>query len=48
MIEPLLNCFRIPELRKKILFTVFMLSVFRIGAFIPIPGGDSQTLPLRP
>ena len=44
MIEPLLNCFRIPELRKKILFTVFMLSIFRIGAFIPVPGVDSQVV----
>jgi len=42
MIEPLINCFRIPELRKKILFTVFMLAVFRVGAFIPIPGVDSK------
>ena len=44
MIEPLLNCFRIPELRKKIFFTVFMLGVFRIGAFIPVPGVDSKAV----
>ncbi len=40
MIEPLINCFRIPELRKKILFTFGMLVVFRIGAFVPVPGVD--------
>ena len=44
MIEPLINCFRIPELRKKIFFTVFMLAVFRIGAFIPVPGVDSTAV----
>jgi len=38
VLDPLINCFRIPELRKKILFTVMMLVAFRVGAFVPIPG----------
>ena len=44
MIEPLINCFRIPELRKKIFFTVFMLAVFRLGAYVPIPGVDTSAV----
>lgn len=38
MLGPIVNIARIPELRNKILFTVFMLLLFRIGTHIPIPG----------
>lgn len=38
------NIFRIPELRKKILFTLFILVVYRIGAHIPIPGINIDAL----
>jgi preprotein translocase subunit SecY len=38
--QSLANCFRIPELRKKILFTLAMLVLFRVGAFVPIPMVD--------
>ncbi|MBI3091083.1 MAG: preprotein translocase subunit SecY [Candidatus Tectomicrobia bacterium] len=38
------NVFKIPELRKRILFTLLMLAVYRIGAHIPTPGIDSQAL----
>ncbi len=34
----------VPELRKRILFTLLMLAVFRIGAQIPTPGIDAQAL----
>jgi len=44
VIEPLINCFRIPELRKKIFFTLFMLVIFRLGAYIPVPGVDPKLL----
>lgn len=44
MLDPLINCFRIPELRKKILFTVFLLMVFRLGAFVPVPGVDTKVV----
>ncbi|HHN74348.1 MAG TPA: preprotein translocase subunit SecY, partial [Acidobacteria bacterium] len=44
MIESLQNIFRIPDLRKRVLFTLGMLGVYRIGAFIPIPGIDLQAL----
>lgn len=44
MIEGFQNAFRIPELKKRILFTLALLAVYRIGAHIPTPGIDSQAL----
>ncbi|HMN39360.1 MAG TPA: preprotein translocase subunit SecY, partial [Phycisphaerales bacterium] len=43
MLQALVNVFRIAELRTKILFTLGMLAVFRIGHWVPLPGLD-QTL----
>src|SRR6202161_2580256 len=34
------NMFRIPDLRKRLLFTLAMLAVYRLGSFIPTPGID--------
>jgi preprotein translocase subunit SecY len=34
----LLNIFKIPELRRRILFTLFILAVYRLGVFVTIPG----------
>jgi preprotein translocase subunit SecY len=34
------NTFRVPDLRGKILFTLLMIAVYRIGAFLPAPGID--------
>ena len=42
MLETLRNAWKIPDLRKKILFTVAMLIVYRIGSHIPNPGLDAQ------
>jgi preprotein translocase subunit SecY len=39
--ELFLNLFRVPELRKKVLFTLLVLAVYRIGATIPVPGIDN-------
>lgn len=44
MINTLENIFRIPDLRKKILYTIGLLLVFRIGTFIPLPGLDLSVL----
>ena len=44
MLEVFKNIVKIEELRKRILFTLGMLIVFRIGAHIPIPGIDSKAL----
>ena len=32
--------FKIPDLRKRILFTLFMFAVYRLGAAVPVPGVD--------
>lgn len=37
MFKTLANAWKIPELRKKILFTIFIVVIFRIGANIPVP-----------
>ncbi len=44
MFQTLINVFRIPELRNKILFTLAMLAVFRIGHWIPIPGANHEAI----
>ncbi len=38
MIEPIKRVFGIPELKAKIFFTLVLLAVCRIGAYIPVPG----------
>ena len=40
MIAAIANAFRVPELRRKILFTLSIVGVYRIGAHIPVPGVD--------
>ncbi len=37
MIETVRNAWKIPELRKKILFTIFALLIFRLGSAVPVP-----------
>ena len=37
MIKTLVNAWRIPEIRKKMLFTAFIILIFRIGSMIPVP-----------
>jgi preprotein translocase subunit SecY len=44
MIEALANAFRIPDLRRKILFTLGMIGLYRLGAHIPVPGVSPQML----
>jgi len=38
------SIFRIPELRRRILFTIAMLVIFRIGSYVPVPGIDRLAL----
>ncbi len=38
MFQTLRNAWKIPDLRKKMLYTILMLVVFRLGSFIPVPG----------
>jgi preprotein translocase subunit SecY len=44
MLEKFLNIFRIPDLRKRVLFTLGILAVYRLGAFIPTPGINAKLL----
>lgn len=44
MIRTFQNIFKIPELRKRILFTLGILVVYRIGAHVPTPGVDAAAL----
>ncbi|MFZ0339406.1 MAG: preprotein translocase subunit SecY [Terracidiphilus sp.] len=44
MLEKFLNIFRIPDLRKRVLFTAFILAVYRLGAWIPTPGVNANQL----
>ena len=46
MIEKIKSIFTIPELRSRIIFTLSVLIVVRIGAHIPIPGVDGEVLAL--
>ncbi len=44
MLQALLNIFRIPDLRNRVLFTLGMLIIYRIGFWIPLPGVDEQAI----
>ena len=44
MLEALRNAWRIPDLRRKILYTAVLLAVARIGAYVPVPGVDAAGL----
>jgi preprotein translocase subunit SecY len=44
LFEGFQNIFKIPELRKRVLYSLGMLAVYRIGCHIPTPGIDAQAL----
>ncbi|MEM6821780.1 MAG: preprotein translocase subunit SecY [Verrucomicrobiota bacterium] len=44
MFSAFVNCFKIPELRQRILFTLSLLVVVRLGAAIPVPGINAEVL----
>jgi preprotein translocase subunit SecY len=44
MIEGFSNASRIPELRRRLLFTAMILAIYRIGVAVPTPGIDGQAL----
>ena len=37
MIKTIINAFKIADIRKKLLFTAFIILIFRIGSVIPVP-----------
>ncbi len=44
MLRALANSFKVPELRRRILVTIGLIAVYRVGDFIPLPGIDGQAL----
>ncbi len=44
MLQALINIFRIPDLRNRVLFTLGIIFVYRIGFWIPLPGVNQQAL----
>jgi len=44
LLQTIRDIFRIPDLKKKILFTAFMLILYRLGSFIPVPGVNTAVL----
>src|SRR5688572_12851316 len=42
MFKTFINIFRVPELRNKVLFTLMMLAIYRIGYHVPIPGVNQE------
>src|SRR6476620_390830 len=47
MFRTISNFLRVGDIRRKILFTLLMLVVFRLGAFIPVPNVDAQVLQMQ-
>jgi preprotein translocase subunit SecY len=44
VISTILNAFRVADIRKKLLFTAVMLALYRLGAYIPVPGVNVEAL----
>jgi len=44
MIASFINCFKIPELKKKILFTLAIIAAYRVGCYIPTPGVNGAVI----
>jgi len=44
VIETFRNAWRVPELRKKLLFTFFIIIIYRVGGTVPVPYLDSAAL----
>jgi preprotein translocase subunit SecY len=44
MLRAFINAFKIPDLRRKLLFTLGIIAVYRVGAWIPIPGVEADLL----
>lgn len=44
MFKTFANIFRVPELRSKVLFTLFMLLIYRAGYHVPLPGVDQTNM----
>ena len=44
MLSTLRNAWKVPDLRKRMMFTLLMVVIIRMGIFIPVPGVDASKL----
>ncbi|HEU0305187.1 MAG TPA: preprotein translocase subunit SecY, partial [Gaiellaceae bacterium] len=44
MFSWLSNAWRVPELRRRVLFTAMILAIYRLGSWLPAPGVNSETI----
>lgn len=44
MLSTLRNAWKVPDLKKRLLWTVFLVVIFRMGSHIPVPGIDTENL----
>ena len=44
MLQALINIFKIPELRNRVLFSLGMLAIYRIGFWIPLPAVNQDAM----
>src|SRR5688572_25704835 len=44
MFSWLANAWRVPELRRRVLFTGLVLAIYRLGSWLPAPGVNSETI----
>jgi preprotein translocase subunit SecY len=44
VLSTILNAFRVADIRKKLLFTAALLALYRLGAYIPVPGVDTDAV----
>ncbi|HEX5800260.1 MAG TPA: preprotein translocase subunit SecY, partial [Gaiellaceae bacterium] len=44
MFSWLANAWRVPELRRRVLFTAMILAIYRLGSWLPAPGVNSETI----
>ena len=44
MIATIANAFTVPEIRRKLMFTGFILALYRLGSYIPVPGIDAKAV----
>ena len=44
MLRAFVNAFKVPDLRNKILFTLFIIAVYRLGSYVPVPVVDISLL----
>src|SRR5919204_672260 len=44
MLSWLANAWRVPELRRRVLFTAMILAIYRLGSWVPAPGIDQDSI----